>query len=60
MIHAIGSTDMMTARAIGHLLDLSDAVSFMEELVRKLESYGIDLVEPGEPQGNEPTYRLRR
>ena len=26
---------------------------------RKLESYNLDLVEPGEPHGDEPTYRLR-
>ena len=29
-------------------------------LTRKLEAYNIDLIEPGEPQGGEPTYRLRR
>jgi hypothetical protein len=33
----------------------------MEELLRKLEHYGLgDLVEPGEPVGGEPTYRMRR
>ena len=42
------------------MLDLADAVSYMEELTRKLESYNLDLVEPGDPQGDEPTYRLRR
>jgi hypothetical protein len=42
------------------MLDLADPVSFMEELTRKLERYNIDLVEPGDPQGGEPTYRLRR
>jgi len=49
----------LSARAIGQMLDLADAVSFMEELTRKLESYGLDLVEPADPQGGEPTYRLR-
>lgn len=50
----------LTARGIGQMLDVTDPVSFMEELTRKLESYNLDLVEPGEPQGGEPTYRLRR
>ncbi|HEU4733960.1 MAG TPA: hypothetical protein VFT22_38980 [Kofleriaceae bacterium] len=48
-----------TAREIGQMLDVTDAVSFMEELTRKLESYNLDLIQPGEPQGGEPTYRLR-
>jgi hypothetical protein len=58
-LNALGEQEL-TAKAIGQLLDLADAVSFMEELTRKLESYGLDLVEPGEPHGGEPTYRLRR
>jgi len=61
VLNALGEYEHMTARAIGHLLDLADAVSFMEELVKKLETYGLgDLVEPGNPVGGEPTYRLRR
>jgi hypothetical protein len=61
VLNALGEApDSLTARAIGHMLDLADAVSFMEELTRKLESFGLDLVEPGEPVGTEPTYRLRR
>jgi hypothetical protein len=51
---------VLTARAIGHLLDLVDAVTFMEDLTRKLETFGIDLIEPADPDGGEPTYRLRR
>ncbi|MDX2087046.1 MAG: hypothetical protein SFX73_04305 [Kofleriaceae bacterium] len=58
-LNALGDHEL-TAKALGQLLDLTDAVSFMEELTRKLESYGLDLVEPGEPHGGEPTYRLRR
>jgi hypothetical protein len=57
-LNALGEHEL-TARALGQLLDLADAVSFMEELTRKLESYGLDLVEPGDPHGGEPTYRLR-
>lgn len=59
VLNALGEGEH-TARGIGQMLDLADPVSFMEELTRRLESYSIDLVEPGEPQGGEPTYRLRR
>jgi hypothetical protein len=31
----------------------------MEDLVKKLEQYGLDLVEPGDFIAGEPTYRLR-
>ena len=60
VLNALGEAGSLTARAIGHMLDIVDAVTFMEELHRKLETYGLDLVEPGEPIGTEPTYRLRR
>ena len=59
ILNALGDAEL-TARAIGQMLDIVDAVSFMEELTRKLESFGLDLVEPGSPHGGEPTYRLRR
>lgn len=58
VLNALGEGEL-TARGIGHMLDLADPVAFMEELTRKLESYSLDLVEPGEPQGGEPTYRWR-
>ena len=59
-LNALGEADQLSARAIGHLLDLADAVAFMEDLVRKLEGYQLDLVEPGDFVAGEPTYRLRR
>jgi hypothetical protein len=59
VLNALGEGEL-TARAIGQMLDVTDAVTFMEDLTRKLENYGLDLVEPGEPHGGEPTYRLRR
>ena len=60
-LEALGTSEHLSARAIGHLLDIADAVSFMEELTRKLEQYGLgDLVEPGEARDGEPTYHLRR
>jgi hypothetical protein len=58
VLNALGDREL-TARAIGQMLELADAVSYMEELVRKLEAYNLDLVEPGEPHGGEPTYRMR-
>ena len=58
MLNALGEGDL-TARAIGHMLDLTDPVTYMEELTRKLEGFGLDLIEPGNPDGSEPTYRLR-
>lgn len=59
VLNALGEGEL-TARGIGQMLNITDPVSFMEELTRKLEGYSLDLVEPGEPQGGEPTYRLRR
>ena len=61
VLEALGDAEHLTARAIGNMLDLADAVSFMEELTRKLEQFGLgDLVEPGDPSGGDPTYRLRQ
>lgn len=60
VLNALGEHEL-TARAIGHMLDIADAVTFMEELTRKLELYGLgDLIEPAEPRDGEPTYRMRR
>lgn len=59
VLNALGDHEL-TAKAIGQMLDLADAMTFMEDLTRKLESFGLDLVEPGTPHGGEPTYRLRR
>jgi hypothetical protein len=59
VLNALGEGEL-TARGIGQMLDIADPVAFMEQLIRKLESYSVDLLEPGDPQGGEPTYRLRR
>jgi len=61
VLNALGEVDEATARSIGQLVGVADAVHFMEELTRKLEQFGLgDLVEPGSPNGGEPTYRMRR
>ncbi len=59
-LNAIGQAEVLAARQIGQLVGILDAVAWMEALTRKLESYGLDLVEPADPYGGEPTYRLRR
>jgi hypothetical protein len=59
VLNAIGTHGRMTARGIGHLIHVADPVTWMEDFIRKLESYGLELVEPGEPNGGEPTYQLR-
>ncbi len=59
VLNAIGMQGGMTARAIGNLVHIADPVSWMEHFVRKLEDYGLELLEPGEAYGGEPTYRLR-
>ncbi|CAN5292901.1 hypothetical protein BH11MYX1_BH11MYX1_42040 [soil metagenome] len=61
VLNAICEADDVSAHAIGALISVADAVSFMEDLQKKLEIYGLgDLVEPGEPSGGEPTYRMKR
>lgn len=61
VLNALGETSDLNAQAIAQLLDVADSVTFMEELLRKLEKYGLgDLVEPGDPSGGEPTYRMKR
>jgi hypothetical protein len=59
VLNAIGLHGRMSARGIGHLIHVADPVSWMEDFIRKLEGYGLEVVEPDEPNGGEPTYRLR-
>lgn len=59
VLNALGERDRLTARVIGELVGVIDAVAWMEQLVSKLERFGLDIVAPGEPWGSEPTYVLR-
>ncbi|MEZ4365573.1 MAG: hypothetical protein R2939_04715 [Kofleriaceae bacterium] len=59
VLNAIGDRGPLSAREIGALLSVADPVGWMESLLSKLEGFGLDLVEPGEPRGGEPTYQLR-
>jgi hypothetical protein len=60
ILNALGEAPLLSARAIGQMLALADPVTFMEDLTKKLEFFGLgDLIEPGEPALGEPTYRMR-
>ena len=47
------------AREIGNLIAVEDPVTWMEDLIYKLEQFGVPLIEPGNPIGAEPSYRIR-
>ncbi len=47
------------AREIGKLIAVEDPVAWMEDLIYKLEQFGVPLIEPGNPIGAEPSYRIR-
>jgi hypothetical protein len=59
-LNALADHDLLSARAIGALVGVIDAVAWMEELIAKLAGYGLDIVAPGPAHGGEPTYRLVR
>jgi hypothetical protein len=60
VLNAIGEHGSITARGVGQLVGVADPVAWMEQLVTKLERYGLDIVEPGPARDGEPTYVLRR
>ena len=59
VLNALAERERLTARAIRELVGVVDAVAWMEALMAKLESYGIDLIAPGDAAGSEPTYVVR-
>lgn len=59
VLNALAEREQLSARAIRELVGVVDAVAWMEVLMAKLESYGIDLIAPGNPAGSEPTYVVR-
>ena len=59
VLNVLAERERVTARAVRELVAVVDAVAWMEALMAKLESYGLDLIAPAEPDGSEPTYRLR-
>jgi len=60
VLNALGEHERLTARQIGSIASVSDPVAWMEQLGRKLSSYGLDLIGPGAADNGEPTYVLRR
>jgi hypothetical protein len=59
VLNALAERERLSARAIRELVGVVDAVAWMEALMAKLESYGLDLIAPGDAAGSEPTYVLR-
>ena len=59
MLNLLGEHPVLTARVIREAVGARDPVGWMEALIVKLEAFGIDIIEPGEPDGAEPTYRLK-
>lgn len=53
------ATADVSAREIGQLIAVDDPVAWMEDLIYKLERFGVPLIEPGNPIGAEPSYRMR-
>ena len=59
LLNVLAERERLSARMVRELVGVIDAVAWMESLMAKLESYGLDLVAPGDPDGSEPTYRVR-
>jgi hypothetical protein len=60
VLNMLAEVDHLTARAIGQMVGALDPVAWMEALVVKLTTHGLDIVAPGPALGGEPTYRLQR
>ncbi|MBK9035774.1 MAG: hypothetical protein IPL61_31745 [Myxococcales bacterium] len=59
VLNLLAERERVSARAVRELVGIIDAVAWMEALMAKLESFGLDLIAPGDADGSEPTYRLR-
>jgi len=60
VLNELGSADCLRASDIANIAGVGDGVVWMEALMSKLSSHGLDLVVPGDDAGGEPTYELRR
>jgi hypothetical protein len=60
ILNALGERDYLAAHEIGALLGVADPIGWMEQLMSKLTSYGLDIVAPGQSMRGEPTYVLAR
>jgi hypothetical protein len=60
VLNALGESPWLTAQRIRAIVGVEDPVAWMEQLMQKLAAAGMELVAPGQPQGGEPTYVLRR
>ncbi|HUH00710.1 MAG TPA: hypothetical protein VML75_01870 [Kofleriaceae bacterium] len=60
VLNALGDHPFLTARQIRDMISDSDPIQWMDRLMSKLASHGLDLIMPGDDIGGEPTYVLRR
>ena len=60
VLNALAEVEALTASRIGAMVGVDDAIGWMEQLIGKLAEQGLTLVIAGPPDGDEPTYRLRR
>ncbi len=60
VLNALGQADALTASDIARIAGVGNGIDWMEGLMSKLAEHGLDLVEPGDARGGEPTYLLRR
>lgn len=60
VLNALGENEYVTAGHIARMLGVQDPVAWMDQLIRKLAGYGLDIVAPGHALLGEPTYVLQR
>lgn len=60
VLNALGDVPFLTARKVSEIAGADDGVAWMEALMAKLADHGLDLIAPGDDDGGEPTYLLRR
>lgn len=63
VLNALGEAPFLTASQVAQMAGVAgvdDALTWMDQLMSKLASHGIDLIAPGNDQNGEPTYVLRR
>lgn len=60
VLNTLGRRSVLTASEVAEITGETTGMGFMERLMNKLEQHHLELVAPGQPQGGEPTYVLRR
>ncbi len=60
VLNALGKGGPLTASKIMEIAKVQNVIEWMDELMTKLSSQGLDLIVPGDDVDGEPTYLLRR